>query len=54
MMEILRRVAQSSERAIIVVTHDPRIYDFADRMAHMDDGKIVDVVAGKNKEIQPC
>jgi putative ABC transport system ATP-binding protein len=54
MIEILRRVAQNPERAIIVVTHDPRIYDFADRMAHMDDGKIVDVVAGKNKEIQPC
>jgi putative ABC transport system ATP-binding protein len=53
MMEILRRVAQNPERAIIVVTHDPRIFDFADRMAHMDDGKIVDVVAGKNKEKQP-
>jgi putative ABC transport system ATP-binding protein len=53
MMEILQRVAQSSERAIIVVTHDPRIYDFADRMVHMDDGKIVDVVAGKNMEKQP-
>ena len=49
MMKILRRVARNPERAIIVVTHDPRIYDFADRMAHMDDGKIVEVVAGKNQ-----
>jgi putative ABC transport system ATP-binding protein len=33
-----------------VVTHDPRIFEFADRIAHMDDGKIIDVVDGKNKE----
>ncbi len=49
-MNILRDVAKSPERALIVVTHDPRIFDFADRIAHMDDGKIIDVVDGKNKE----
>jgi putative ABC transport system ATP-binding protein len=49
-MNILRGVAKSPERALIVVTHDPRIFDFADRIAHMDDGKIIDVVDGKNKE----
>jgi putative ABC transport system ATP-binding protein len=49
MMEILRRVAQNPERAIIVVTHDSRIYDFADRIAHMDDGRIVDVVTRKGR-----
>jgi len=49
-MNILRGVAKSSDRALIVVTHDPRIFEFADRIAHMDDGKIIDVVDGKNKE----
>src|ERR1700676_1559322 len=49
-MNILRGVANSPERALIVVTHDPRIFEFADRIAHMDDGKIIDVVDGKNKE----
>ncbi len=49
-MNILRGVAKSPDRALIVVTHDPRIFDFADRIAHMDDGKIIDVVDGKNKE----
>jgi putative ABC transport system ATP-binding protein len=49
-MNILRDVAKSPDRALIVVTHDPRIFEFADRMAHMDDGKIIDVVDGKNKE----
>jgi putative ABC transport system ATP-binding protein len=49
-MNMLRGVAKSPDRALIVVTHDPRIFDFADRIAHMDDGKIIKVVDGKNKE----
>ena len=40
-MELLRRVAQSPDRALVVVTHDARIFDFADRIARMDDGRIV-------------
>jgi putative ABC transport system ATP-binding protein len=49
-MNILRGVARSPDRALIVVTHDPRIFAFADRIAHMDDGKIIEVVAGNGKE----
>src|SRR6266853_2109469 len=49
-MNMLRGVAKSPDRALIVVTHDPRIFDFADRIAHMDDGKIIKVVDGKNRE----
>ena len=40
-IEVLRGIAKSPDRAVIVVTHDPRIFEFADRIAHMDDGKIV-------------
>jgi putative ABC transport system ATP-binding protein len=39
-MEMLRRVAVSSDRALVIVTHDARIFEFADRIAHMDDGRI--------------
>lgn len=46
MMEILRDVAGAPDRAIIVVTHDNRIFDYADRVARMEDGKIVDVSEG--------
>jgi putative ABC transport system ATP-binding protein len=49
MMELLRSAARSPERALVVVTHDPRIFDFADRIAHMDDGKIIDIVRSMNK-----
>ncbi len=49
-MNILRGIAKSPDRALIVVTHDPRIFEFADRIAHMDDGKIIEVIDQKNKE----
>jgi putative ABC transport system ATP-binding protein len=45
MMTILRDVARSPERALIVVTHDSRIFEFADRIARMEDGKIVEISA---------
>jgi putative ABC transport system ATP-binding protein len=50
MMELLRDIAKSPDRALIVVTHDPRIFEFADRIAHMDDGKIIEIVDSSNKE----
>ncbi len=40
-MQLLSDAAVQSGRAILVVTHDNRIFDFADRRAFMDDGKIV-------------
>jgi putative ABC transport system ATP-binding protein len=49
-MELLRQVARSADRALIVVTHDPRIFEFADRIARMDDGKIIEVLDGPSKE----
>lgn len=43
-MELLREVAVGVDRAFIVVTHDARIFEFADRIARMDDGQIISVV----------
>jgi putative ABC transport system ATP-binding protein len=39
-MELLRRVAVQAGRAVIVVTHDSRVYQFGDRIVHMSDGQI--------------
>lgn len=39
-MELLRAVARDGQRTVVVVTHDPRIYQYADRMAEMEDGQI--------------
>jgi len=49
MMNLLRDVAKSPDRALIVVTHDMRILEFADRIAHMDDGRITDIIAGNSE-----
>jgi putative ABC transport system ATP-binding protein len=42
-MALLRELAVRPDRAVIVVTHDERIFGFADRIAHMADGRIEDV-----------
>ena len=39
-MEILKKAALKEDRAILVVTHDPRIFSFADRIVKMEDGKL--------------
>jgi putative ABC transport system ATP-binding protein len=44
-MELLTRIAVKPGRAVVVVTHDSRVFDFADRIAHMDDGRIQQTVA---------
>lgn len=40
-MEILRGIANDQNRAVLIVTHDSRIYHFADRILEMSDGRIV-------------
>ena len=39
-------VAVRPERAVIVVTHDSRIVDFANTIAHMEDGRITRIERG--------
>ncbi len=46
-METLRESALQDDRCVIVVTHDSRIFSFADRIARMEDGRIVSVTEGK-------
>lgn len=39
-MELIRGVARDPRRTVIVVTHDQRVYRYADRLAEMEDGRI--------------
>jgi putative ABC transport system ATP-binding protein len=50
-LELFRNVARSPGRAVIIVTHDNRIFSYADRIARMDDGEIVEVKA--QSHVQP-
>ena len=39
-MELLRELASVGGRSVVVVTHDPRLERFADRVIHVEDGRI--------------
>jgi putative ABC transport system ATP-binding protein len=43
-LDLFREVARSADRAVIIVTHDNRILSYADRIARMDDGEIIEVI----------
>ena len=45
-MELLAEIAVRPDRAVIVVTHDSRVLEFADTIAHMEDGRITHFEAG--------
>jgi len=55
-MQLLRDLAVKSDRAAIIVTHDPRAYPFADTIARMEDGVIREITENNLKEgaNQPC
>jgi putative ABC transport system ATP-binding protein len=42
-MGLLREVGRSSTRAVIVVTHDSRVFHFGDRIARLTDGRSVSI-----------
>jgi putative ABC transport system ATP-binding protein len=39
-MKILAEIAKEPGRAVLIVTHDPRLLQFADRVVHIEDGRI--------------
>jgi putative ABC transport system ATP-binding protein len=42
-LELLKSSALQPDRCVIVVTHDSRIYHFADRIAEMEDGRVTGI-----------
>jgi putative ABC transport system ATP-binding protein len=41
-MELMRNLAHECGRAVVVVTHDPRVIEFGDRTIRIEDGMIAD------------
>jgi len=41
-MKMLRTLAHEQGRAVVIVTHDNRTLGFADRIVHIEDGKILE------------
>jgi len=46
-MELLRKIVLKPDRAVLVVTHDYRILEFADRVAEISDGVIQKIESRK-------
>ena len=42
-MDLMKRLNKERSTTIVVVTHDSRIFGYASRIAHMDDGTIIDI-----------
>jgi putative ABC transport system ATP-binding protein len=40
-MAILAEIAKDPSRGVLVVTHDPRVRAFANRIVHIEDGRII-------------
>ena len=40
-IEMMRRLAHERDRAVVIVTHDSRMLDFADRAVRLEDGLVV-------------
>jgi putative ABC transport system ATP-binding protein len=47
-MELFRETALKEQRTLVIVTHDARIFEFADRIAVMDDGLITEIRSPTN------
>ena len=46
-MRILASIVHEQQSAALVVTHDPRVLPFADRIVQIEDGRLVDERSGE-------
>lgn len=40
-LDTLKQVSQDNKRGVVLVSHDPRVFPYADRLIKLEDGKIV-------------
>jgi putative ABC transport system ATP-binding protein len=52
-MNLLASSAVHPDRAVVVVTHDSRVFHYAHSIARMDDGRIVDVTRPNGSTLEP-
>lgn len=49
-MELIRQIAKDNNQTIVMVTHDRRLAEFADRIIHILDGKVQNIEVREEKE----
>jgi putative ABC transport system ATP-binding protein len=48
-MELVREQGCGPDRLVVLVTHDERIFHFADRIVHMDDGLVTRITDARSE-----
>ncbi|WP_233839296.1 ABC transporter ATP-binding protein [Paraburkholderia sp. ZP32-5] len=48
-IEFVKHKVLNAHRCIVIVTHDSRIFEYADRVMHMEDGRLKTIDAGGGK-----
>ncbi len=49
-MTIIKKMAQDKNQTIVMVTHDPTMAKYADKIIEVHDGKIIKMNDGGNKD----
>lgn len=49
-MQMMVELAHKRDRAVVIVTHDPRVLEFADRTIRIEDGLVADLSENKSPE----
>jgi putative ABC transport system ATP-binding protein len=52
-MQLITRVAVQPDRAVVVVTHDNRVFSYGDRIVHMVDGRVEKIEQGAKSPFAP-
>lgn len=50
-MRLLRKIAKEQGRSVVIVSHDPRIKDIADRVLWLEDGQFKEQDAAASMEM---
>ena len=53
-MTILSAIAKKRGRAVLVVIHDPRLFGFADRIVHIEDGSLTRQECADSRSFRGC
>ncbi len=48
-VEFVKKDILNDHRCILIVTHDSRIYEYADRIVRMEDGRITEIEKGEHR-----